>query len=536
MVSNIDSSNQANVLNSSSTLPSQVASLTYSCSSNYKSDTSYWLDNIVQSNITWNSTLSISARFSCSMSGSSTINVQFSTDGSGNPVPSWGTIDLVNNLLNFSVPYVSSDTTYSFILVVKSSEAPSYTYYVNLKINVQSCKVSNWMTCVTSDDSKWATCNSGYILNNYTWTIQTSTLGANITTNTTTNTTTNPTSNTASNITTTTQQISSTARTAATISIASAWVGVVAVAGVSMLTFSSPQGVWSVVDLFQTLTTLLLTRAYLPEEVTKSFSSINQYTNFSFDFIPYTSISFLSIIMNWFNLPVSWDLMAKVGLKSGSTFFNNISLLINILFVVFMHQMFLILRSIMCTKWKDRPWVKIVINKVYKFLTLCLYIRLMMEAYQFLLIWSTDEIYSFKTSKISEITSLVIAILAFIVWNIFTILLFVLTIKQIYKSTAETPEKSQSYFDEIFDGIKDTKYSKWFSLMFIMRKALIIMFLLFLPNLNIIINVGFFVLIPESLLPVFHFSPATSKSKRQYCWNYKRDVDTNVSQHVVQIQ
>ena len=170
---------------------------------------------------------------------------------------------------------------------------------------------------------------------------------------------------------------------------------------------------------------------YLPEEVTKSFSSMNQYTNFSFEFIPYPSLSFLSIIMNWFNLPVNGDLMTKVGLKSGSTFFNNISLLINILFVLFLHQMFLIIRRILCAKWKDKQWVKFVINKIYKFLTLCLYIRLMLEAYQFLLIWSTNEIHSFKTSTNSEITSLIIAMLFFIFLIVFTVFVLVLTIKQI---------------------------------------------------------------------------------------------------------
>ena len=154
--------NQANVLITSPTLPSQVVSLTFSCPTVYKSDTSYWAYSILQSNILWNSSLSISTIFTCSMSGSSTISVQFSTDGSGNPVPSWGTIDLANNLLNFSVPYVSSDTTYSFTLVETTTES-SYYYNVGVTLNVVSCKVSNWMTCVSTDFSKWATCNSGYI-------------------------------------------------------------------------------------------------------------------------------------------------------------------------------------------------------------------------------------------------------------------------------------------------------------------------------------------------------------------------------------
>ena len=159
----IDSSNSVNVLGASPTLPNTITSFTLSCPTIHKSDTSYFLDDITQYKVAWNSSLSISTIFSWIMSGTSTVSVQFSTDGSGNPVPSWGTINLANNLLNFSVPYVSSDTTYSFTLIVTSIEAHTYTYNVGVKLYVQSCKVSNWMVCTSSDDSKWATCNSGYI-------------------------------------------------------------------------------------------------------------------------------------------------------------------------------------------------------------------------------------------------------------------------------------------------------------------------------------------------------------------------------------
>ena len=480
MTSTIDQLNQANVLITSPTLPSQVVSLTFSCPTVYKSDTSYWAYSIIQSNILWNSSLSISTIFTCSMSGSSTISVQFSTDGSGNPVPSWGTIDLANNLLNFSVPYVSSDTTYSFTLVETTTES-SYYYNVGVTLNVISCKISNWMTCVSTDFSKWATCNSGYTLNNYAWTLQT-------TTSNTTNSTTN-------NTTTSDQQIYWTERTVAVTSISILGVGVVAAALTSILTFSSPRGMWSVINLFQTLTILLLTGAYFPEETTISFANLIQYTNFSFDFIPYSSLGFVDFIMDWFNLPVNGDLMAKVGLKSGSTLFNNTSLLINILLVLLLHLMFLVLRCILCAWWTNKQFVKFVINKIYKLLTVGLYLRLILEAYQFLLIWSTDEIHFFKTSTNSEITSLAISLLVFIILNIFTVFIFVLSIKQIYKGTAESSDNSQTYFDEIFDGTKDTKYSKFYSFMFILRKALIVMLMLYLSSLNISIKVGLFVLV-----------------------------------------
>ena len=475
------SSSFVSVIDTTTALPSQIASITNACSLPYQSDTSYMLDSISKSNVSANSVLVIPTAFSCTVSGTSTVAVVFSDGGVGNTIPTWGSVDQSANTLTFNVPYVSTDTTYTFSLTVTPTETPSVIYYVTVKLYVVAWNVSNWSTWTSNDNSKWLTWNSGYSLYNNVWTTPSSTSSSN--------------STSSSSNSTSAQKISETASAAATTSITTAGVGVVAAAGTSLLTLSSPQGMWSIINLFQTLTILLLTKAYFPEEATTNFSGMIQYTNFSFDFIPFPSVSFLSIIMNWFNLPVNGDLMTKVGLKSGSTFFNNISLLINILFVLFLHQMFLIIRRILCAKWKDKPWVKFVINKIYKFLTLCLYIRLMMEAYQFLLIWSTDEIHSFKTSTNSEITSLAIAILFFIILIAFTVFVLVLTIKQIYKGTTESSDNSQSYFDEIFDGTKDTKYSRFYSFMFIMRKALIIIFMLFLPRLNIIIKVGFFVFI-----------------------------------------
>ena len=249
-----------------------------------------------------------------------------------------------------------------------------------------------------------------YTLNNYAWIV----------------------TSTSSNSSPSLNNTSATANSVETSSDIFTWIGITSAIWATIMTLSSPQSMWNVVNQFQTLELLYLTHAYFPEETTSGFSILSKYINFSFDFIPYQKLSFISIIYNFFNLPVDGDLMSKVGLKSGSTFLNNFSLLINYLFVVLIHLTFLAICRILNTRWSIKPWAKFVINKVYKLFTLCLYIRLMMEAYQFLLIWSTDEIYSFKASTNSEITSLAIAILAFIVWNIFAIFVFFLTIKQIY--------------------------------------------------------------------------------------------------------
>lgn len=127
---------------------------------------------------------------------------------------------------------------------------------------------------------------------------------------------------------------------------------------------------WSVVNQFQTLMFLLLTKAYFPEETTIGFTGFGEYISFSFNFIPYSALSFVKPIKDWLDQPVNGDLMQKVGLNSGSTFINNISLLVNVVLIVLLHSVFLVVKRTMSVRCAARPCVKFVVDKVYRLLTL----------------------------------------------------------------------------------------------------------------------------------------------------------------------
>ena len=268
----------------------------------------------------------------------------------------------------------------------------------------------------------------------------------------------------------------------------SVWgVGTVAAASSSMLTLSSPQSMWGVVNQFQTLTFLLLTKAYFPEETTSSFTGLSDYTSFSFSFIPFSSLN----VFSWFSSPIDGSTMEKVGLKSGSTFLNNISLIFSILLIIFLHMIFLLIRRLLEKKLTTKPRLKKIIEAIYKLFTLWLYLRILMEAYQFLLICSTDEIYKFSNNSDGKLTSLILAFIVFILWIAFALLVLIITIKEV----KGVSERTHSLFKEFFNGTKDTKLSKWFSFMFIIRKALIIIFMGFLTDIDIIAKVAIFVFV-----------------------------------------
>ena len=130
------SSSFVSVIDTTTALPSQIASITNACSLPYQSDTSYMLDSISKSNVSANSVLVIPTAFSCTVSGTSTVAVVFSDGGVGNTIPTWGSVDQSANTLTFNVPYVSTDTTYTFSLTVTPTETPSVIYYVTVKLYV----------------------------------------------------------------------------------------------------------------------------------------------------------------------------------------------------------------------------------------------------------------------------------------------------------------------------------------------------------------------------------------------------------------
>ena len=205
--------------------------------------------------------------------------------------------------------------------------------------------------------------------------------------------------------------------------------------------------------------------------------------------------------------------MQRVGLTSGSTFINNVSLLLNVLWTICFHLTFLIVRRLVASKLASKPCIKKVIDAIYRLFTLCLYLRLFMETFQFLLIWSTDEIFKFNHETESKTTSLAIAFVVFALWTLFVLFTLLLTIREV-----KAVGQENKYFNELFNGTKETKFSRFYSFVFIIRKTLIIAFMGFLVNISIYIKVGFFVLVQTAYFAYIVIVRPLDKAKDNLIW------------------
>ena len=150
--------------------------------------------------------------------------------------------------------------------------------------------------------------------------------------------------------------------------------------------------------------------------------------------------------------------MTDIGLNSGSTLLNNLSLFMAVFIQMCFHCVFILVFYKAIVKYYQK-YNKLASLKQYlhKFYTLSVYIRTILEANQFLLICSAYEINLMGNKTTSRSISLAIAFFIFI----FEIKLFVVVGFLTFKNIQNKLNKKWMYvFSEIFDGIKETNLAK----------------------------------------------------------------------------
>jgi len=108
------------------------------------------------------------------------------------------------------------------------------------------------------------------------------------------------------------------------------------------------------------------------------------------------------------------------------------------------------------SKWKHIGKFR---TKAINFLGYVFYIRIALESNQIMLLASTSEIYIFDDSSASSITSLVIAFLVFV----FSIFLLIITLYYFNYHRRRYDEEKKSMFQEIYTGLKNTKWARVFT-------------------------------------------------------------------------
>ena len=388
----------------------------------------------------------------CSTSGLTSITYSFSSDY-GNSIPSWGSIDSVNNILIFTPPVINTDTTYNFTI---ESYVPGNikSYAINVIIQVDSCQVINCEVWVSGNKSKCSKCKLGYKVYSVdsSWIIS---------------------------------EPSASAEAATIASQTTISTGIAASAATSLVSLTSPQGVWVTINQFQLLFILLLSGAFFPEDIVYYLTGMD-FASFSFNFIPIKKGPVANWITNLLSFDLDNDYLSAIGLNSGSAIINNLSLISFILVILSFHMIYKVTFFIILKKFiLKHSWLIKIKNFLYKFFTLKVYLRTLIESNQFLLIWWIYEINLMGRSTVSRNFSLTFAFLIYFLCIKFSIIIWFVTAK----AMKSTQSKLLDYFEEVFDGMRNSKLAKWQTIINIFRTSFLVTFFLFGYNVWIITKI-----------------------------------------------
>ena len=373
---------------------------------------------------------------------------------------------------------VTSDTSYAFTLAVSTS-SDSTLYYSSVFVNVKYVPavwaVINWSSWSNIDGTFWIQWNSGYQLSadNHSWNL--------IPTNTASSTP--PTTSSIS-------ETSSKSKLGVIVSLAGAGISTAIIGALSIMNYSSPQGIWMVINHFQLLVLLLLTEAYFPADISSFFAGAKLF-NFSFNFIPVVEFNIFNKFFNLFDFSIEIGYLDTIGLITASVLINWLNFVCSFLIWITFHILFVLAHKWTKSYSKESKTYRNAINYGYRFFTLWIYIRLILEIYQYLLIWSISEISIFNLSSTYRKISLVFAFLTFVFWLKWMGVLFWKT----HKHDFESKNIIFTTFEEFFSGIKATSYAKWFSFMLVLRRLLLVGFLLWFRSINIYVKLIFITLI-----------------------------------------
>ena len=177
----------------------------------------------------------------------------------------------------------------------------------------------------------------------------------------------------------------------------------------SMCNLSSPQGLWMTLNQFQLILLIFLTGAYIPLRIVDYLSSLKA-TTCSFNFIPFKDIPGLNTLTDWLSSELPLPQLEYFGLLSGSAFVNNFSLIWIVVILIIVTLIFLMIYFL--SKPSRTKYAKISngFDKIYKIFLFDLYIRLIFEANQFMVLSSCSELYKSSLKNISGLTSFIVSI------------------------------------------------------------------------------------------------------------------------------
>ena len=197
---------------------------------------------------------------------------------------------------------------------------------------------------------------------------------------------------------------------------------------------------------------------------------------FAFEYPFIHSFEFFNNILDNAEFLQPDERLVELEVKYENTFSNSLTLMINVALILFLHICMLPFAK--CTPDEDQNrllyYSKIVIRKLFELLTFTLYIRLMLQSFQLLLLSSISEIYLCNLSSVTRIFLYTFAIFILLVCIGFMILASVVA----FKKSTQTFDTDRDQCEELFAGLKLNRLAYFYSVILMARRLFFITLLL----------------------------------------------------------
>ncbi|CAI2381770.1 unnamed protein product [Moneuplotes crassus] len=399
-----------------------------------------WNEDHVQT-VQSNSSVLLDFTWACAQSSNYT-GITFSLAQTGsNGIPEWVQLDAdIQELHLNKTPKLEKPKTYYFSLQISFD---AEVHFKQFEIIVEQCNITNCEICQLGNPNLCEVCESGYQSSN---------------------------ENKACIV---VSAPAGTTEAATALIVAS----IVMTSTASLLSLSSINSIFSTMNSLQLAILLPLVPEYFSARVLAFLGGMG-FTMFSFDFIKFSDIPLILKLTDWVSYPQSDKYLNSLGMRSGSSVVNYLSLMAIIILLGAIHCCIFIIKKKADISQSRR--CKLIFNKLFKFFTFNIYIRIFIQAFAFTSLSIFSEIYALNLGSIVTKISFGLCIM----FGICSSVLFLLSFYMYCKSFPQIDYENHWICIEYFNGIKPKKYSKLYSCIFLSLRLMLILFLIFGESAN----------------------------------------------------
>lgn len=190
--------------------------------------------------------------------------------------------------------------------------------------------------------------------------------------------------------------------------------------------------------------------------------------------IPFQKIPIVEDVLDKIGVEQENIHLKRVGIQTGSGLNNNFGFLMIVLIFLALHPIILLLK-----KWIDfnntKKWsLNFVLIKIVDLFTFIIYVRVFLEAYQILLITSLSELVRADFTGIVSVASFVSSLVILAFWLTLCFFSFYM-----FFSTQKSFDSDIYYkLGEFLAGIKNNKYCRLYSFISLIRRTLMVSWLI----------------------------------------------------------